>query len=292
MRHKSIKESFVIYALISNENILHDFMLWNSRDDLEYNKKNITINISSRTIKERQKSITDVIVMKIHLSSTKEVIYIFCERVTRNLHHLQFIYFINNLFIDSHLVRILLTLNVDVCDIIWVNAFDIFQELKIIAVAAKSQLKLKQWIHQIIDNVNCFVWRDAQQNHVVTFNIIVYTSEVNELISRKSWFITEISFRNDVRKIIVEQFTIAVQYNLYMNHVNRVNQLRAELIISRSQQFKWIKRMIEYMINSISINVYFVWNHYQLNNDLSHRDRRVFIQKLIEKLLRSSNIIH
>ena len=27
LRHKSIKENFVIYILISNENILHDFML-------------------------------------------------------------------------------------------------------------------------------------------------------------------------------------------------------------------------------------------------------------------------
>ena len=46
------------------------------------------------------------------------------------------------------------------------------------------------------------------------------------------------------------------------------------------------------MINSISINVYLVWNYYQLNNDLSHQDRRVFIQKLIERFSRSSDIIH
>ena len=267
-------------------------MLWNSRDGLEYNKKNITINISSRTIKERQKNIINVTVMKIHFSSTKEVVYILCERVTRNLHHLQFTCFIDNLFTDSHLVRIFLIFNVDICDIIRVNALDIFEELKIIIVATKSQLKLKQWIHWIIDNINCFVWRDVQRNHVVTFDIIAYILEVSELTSRKSRFIIEIFFRNDARKIIVEQFIIAIQYNFYMSHVNRVNQLRVDLIISRSQQLKWIKRMIEYMIDSVSINVYLIWNHYQSNNDFSHRNRRVFTQKFIEKFLRSSDIIH
>ena len=104
----------------------------------------MTINIFSRTIKERQKSTTDITVIKIHLSLTKEVIYILCEKVTRNLHHLQFTCFINNLFTDSHLVRALLTLNVDIYDIIQVNAFDISEELKAIAAVAKSQLKLKQ----------------------------------------------------------------------------------------------------------------------------------------------------
>ena len=63
-------------------------------------------------------------------------------------------------------------------------------------------------------------------------------------------------------------------------------------MISRFQQFKWIKRMIEYMIDSVSINVYIVWSHYQSNKNLSHQDRRVFIQKLVEELLQSSNIIH
>ena len=77
-----------------------------------------------------------------------------------------------------------------------------------------------------------------------------------------------------------------------MNHVNCVNQLRADLIIFQFQQFKWIKKMIEYMINSININIYFVWNYYQSNNDFSHQDRRIFIQKFIEKFLRNLNIIH
>ena len=87
LRHKSVKESFVIYILINNKNILHDFMLWNLQNDLEYNKKNITINISSRTIKERQKNIINIIVIKIYLSLTKKMIYILCERIIHNLHH-------------------------------------------------------------------------------------------------------------------------------------------------------------------------------------------------------------
>ena len=81
--------------------------------------------------------------MKIHFLSIKEVIYILCEQVIRNLHHFQFTCFINNLFINFYLVKILLIFNVDICDIIRVNAFDIFKELKIIIVATKSQLKLK-----------------------------------------------------------------------------------------------------------------------------------------------------
>ena len=71
------------------------------------------------------------------------MIYILCERVTRNLHHLQFTCFIDNLFIDFYLVKTFLTFNVNICDIIQINAFDIFEELKVITAVTKSQLKLK-----------------------------------------------------------------------------------------------------------------------------------------------------
>ena len=82
--------------------------------------------------------------MKIHLSSTKKVVYTFCERVTRNLRHQHFVCFIDNLFTNSHLVRALLILNVDICDIVRDNASDISLELKEIAAATKSQLNLEQ----------------------------------------------------------------------------------------------------------------------------------------------------
>ena len=44
----------------------------------------------------------------------------------------------------SHLVRTFLTLNVDICDIVRNNAFDISLKLKEIIVATKSQLNLEQ----------------------------------------------------------------------------------------------------------------------------------------------------
>ena len=83
-----------------------------------------------------------------------------------------------------------------------------------------------------------------------------------------------------------------MQYNLHMSYVNRANQLRNELTISQFKQIKWTKRMIEYMINSINTNAYIVWSHHQSTRNFNHRNRRVFIQKLIEEFLRNSNIIH
>ena len=132
--------------------------------------------------------------MKIHFSSIKEIIYILCERITRNLHHLQFICFINNFFTNFYLIKAFLTFNVDICNIIQVETFNIFQDLKVITVMTKPQLNLNQWIHWIIDNVNCFVWRNVQRNHIITFDIIVYISQVNELTSRKNRFTIEIFF--------------------------------------------------------------------------------------------------
>ena len=82
--------------------------------------------------------------MKMHLPSTKEVIYTLCERVTHDIRHLHFVYFLNNLFIDPHLVRALLILNIDVCDIVRVNAPDISPKLKAIAANKKPQLTLRQ----------------------------------------------------------------------------------------------------------------------------------------------------
>ena len=74
--------------------------------------------------------------------------------------------------------------------------------------------------------------------------------------------------------------------------MNRANQFQNELTISRFEQVKWIKKVIEYMMNSINTNAYIVWSHHQLKKNFNHRNRRVFIQQLIKKLLRSSNIIH
>ena len=102
------------------------------------------MNISSRTIRERKKNTTEITVMKINFSSTKKVVYIFCERITRNLRHHHFVCFIDNLFTNSHLVKTLLIFNVDICDIVRDNAFDISLKLKEIIVATKSQLNLEQ----------------------------------------------------------------------------------------------------------------------------------------------------
>ena len=82
--------------------------------------------------------------MKINLSFTKEVVHTLCERVTRNLRHQHFVCFIDNLFTNSHLVRVLLILNVDICDTIRDNASDISLKLKEIVAATKSQLSLEQ----------------------------------------------------------------------------------------------------------------------------------------------------
>ena len=82
--------------------------------------------------------------MKINLSFTKEIIYILCERITRNLRHHHFVCFIDNFFTNFYLVRIFLIFNVDICDIVRDNASDISLKLKKIIAATKSQLNLKQ----------------------------------------------------------------------------------------------------------------------------------------------------
>ena len=79
-----------------------------------------------------------------HLLSTKKIIYTFCERITHNLYYFQFVYFIDNLFTNFYFVKIFLIFNVDICDIVQNNAFNIFKKLKIIAITKKLQLTLKQ----------------------------------------------------------------------------------------------------------------------------------------------------
>ena len=293
LAHKPAKKGFVLYALASEKEILHDFMLWNSRDGLEYHKQGTTVNIPSRTTKERKKSTTEATAMKVHLPPTKRVVYTLCERVTRNLHHLQFVCFTDNLFTDPHLAKTLLTLNVGVCGTVRGNAPGIPKKLKAIAAAKKPQLALKQWIHRVVDGlINCFVWRDAQRDHVVTFGTTTYTPQASEQAPRKTRHTTGIPLRDGTLKITVEQPTIAVQYNLHMGHMDRANQLRANLTIARPQEPKWTMRMIEYMIDSAYINAYLVWTKHQAKQDLSHRDRRVFTKLLTKELLQSSDIVH
>ena len=87
---------------------------------------------------------------------------------------------------------------------------------------------------------------------------------------------------------MISKFTIAMQYNLHMSHVNRANQLRNELTISRFEQVKWTKRISEFdqyeRIHRLK--------SLQSQKNFNHRDRRVFTQKLIAEFLRSSDIIH
>ena len=103
--HKSAKKIFVLYVLINDKDILHDFMLWKFRDDLEYHKNDITIDIFSKIIRKRKKNITEIIVIKINFSFTQKVIYNFCERITRNLRYRHFVYFIDNLFTNFHFCK-------------------------------------------------------------------------------------------------------------------------------------------------------------------------------------------
>ena len=293
LAHKPAKEGFVLYALASEGGILHDFMLWGSRDGLEYHKQGTTINIPSRTTRERKKSTTGATAMEVHLPPTKGVVYTLCERVTRDIRHLHFVCFLDNLFTDPHLARALLTLNIGVCGTVRGNAPGIPQELKAIAAAKKPQLALGQWLHRVVDGmVNCFVWRDAQRDHVVTFGTTAYTPQASEQAPRKTRHTTGIPLRDGTLRVTVEQPTIAVQYNLHMGHVDRANQLRANLTIARPQEPKWTMRMIEYMLDSVNINAYIVWAKHQAKKDLSHRDRRVFTQELVAGLLRSPDIIH
>ncbi|KAG7004901.1 hypothetical protein G7Y79_00022g051220 [Physcia stellaris] len=239
LSHKSAGEGFVLYALASDKDILHDFMVWGSRDDLEYHKNGITIDILSRTTRERKKGTTEATAMEVNLSSTKGAVYTLCERVTRNLRHHHFVCFIDNLFTNSHLVRALLTLNVGICGTVRGNAMGIPQELKEIAAAKKSQLDLGQWIYRVVDGlVNCFVWRDPERDHVVSFATTAYTPQADEQASRKTRFTVGMLLRDGFSRVVVRQPTIAVQYNLHMGHVDRANQLRSGLTISRSGQFK------------------------------------------------------
>ena len=107
------------------------------------------------------------------------------------------------------------------------------QKLKIIVVANKSQLTLKQWLHRVVNEmINCFVWRDAQRDHIITFDTIAYISQINEQTFRKTRHIIDIFFRDDTLRITIEQLIIAIQYNFHMSHVNRANQLRCCVISS------------------------------------------------------------
>ena len=293
LAHKPAGESFVLYSLASDRGILHDFMLWGSRDGLEYHKDGTTVDIPSRTTRERKKGTTGATAMEVNLPPTKGVVHTLCERVTRNLRHQHFVCFTDNLFTDPHLARALLTLNVGICGTVRGNAPGIPLELKEIAAATKSQLGLGQWIHRVVDGVvNCFVWRDPERDHVVSFATTAYTPQADEQASRRTRFTVGAPLRDGFSRIVVRQPTIAVQYNLHMGHVDRANQLRSGLTISRPRQVKWTKRMIEYMVDSANTNAYIVWSHHQSTGDPSHRDRRVFTQKLIEGLLRSPDIIH
>ena len=190
MRHKPAKEGFIIYTCASYGGAVHDFTLFSSQTGTETDSQGISINLPTRTTRERQRGSTGATATEVHLPPIKALVYTLCYRVTFDFQPLQFICFTDNLFTDPHLTRALLTINVGICGTIRLNAPGIPPILKQIATMKRCPLANNQVIHRTVDKlVNIMVWRDGLRQHTVTFASTVYLATATELAKRKNRFV-------------------------------------------------------------------------------------------------------
>ena len=231
--HKPAREGFVFYALVGQNKLMLDFLVTSPVDGIEVFPRGITIDIPTRETRQRKKGTIGATATTINLPTTKGLVYTLCERFLRLYQDRQFICFCDNLFCDPHLARALMTINVGLCGTVRKNARDIPEELAAIANTKPVLLNGNQLIYRVVDNILITVWRDSTRSHTVTMLSNCHSPKDMKVVSRKHRNKIEYDLRSGFSQKIINQPSIAVDYNNRKGLVDHFNQLRQSQSIYR-----------------------------------------------------------
>lgn len=292
--HKPAKRGFVVYALTSDGGLMHDFVVSSSQDGLEGVPEGITIELPTRATRKRKRSETGMTATEIHLPPIKAMVYKLCKRVTTEYRSQQHICFMDNLFVDVHVAKALLLLNIGICGTTRKNAPGIPPVLAEIQYTYPELLPPDGVTSCIVDKlVNVTTWHDSLRDNIVTFITTVYRPHSTALTKRKSKHLhgTRTTLAG-FSIVLARQPEVAVAYNKWMGPTDNANHLRVTATIRRPGQLKWTKKFIEFIVDICQVNAYIIWKRNPQNQQLGHRERKAFISELIEGLLYDQDNVH
>jgi len=168
------------------------------------------------------------------------MVYTLCERVTAEYRHLQFIYYIDNLFTNIPLARALLTINIGICGTTRKNALSVPPVLLAIQHQFPELLPDNQVATYILDRlVNVTTWHDGLRQNIVTFITTVHPPQATATAQRRSRHLHATrATLGGFNTVQVRQPAVAVDYNNYIYATNNANHLRATATVRRPSQPK------------------------------------------------------
>ena len=170
MKYKPTKEGFLFYYLNSYRGFLYNFILFLLKEGLEVYNNGLIVNLYTRATRARQRGTTGATAKEVYLPALKAEVYALCKRVTTDYGERLFICFIDNTFMDSHLAKALLGINIGICGTVRANTPGLPWQLKAIAAEKNTTLVDNGIVYRIVDNLIVFiVWRDNLRNYSVIF---------------------------------------------------------------------------------------------------------------------------
>lgn len=269
---------------------MHDFIVSSSQEGLEGVKEGKTIDIPTRTVRTRRQGDTGMSESHVHLPMLKSAVYVILERLTAEWRAdltTSFVCFLDNLFMDVHLARALLTLGIGICGTTRKNAPGIPPVLVAITHKFPKILPKDTSITMIVDElVNVTTWHDGERGKVVRFITTVHAvGAIRKAIRKTKTKLRTRGHANGYAKSLIDQTDVAVDYNDYMGATDNSNHLRATATIRRPGQPKWTKKFLEFIVDICQTNAYLIWKRHHQDGQAGHRKRAVFLQELIAGLL-------
>lgn len=292
--HKPAKKGFVCYVLTSHGGLVHDWIMHSSQQGLEGVPEGISLDLATRTTRKRKRGTIGATADNITLPALKSIVYILCERVTAAWRRLQYICFVDNLFVDVNIARALLAINIGICGTTRKNAPGIPPILLAIQHRFSKLLPDNAVTSCIVDGlVNCMVWHDGLRKNWVSFITSVHRpGQILSAFRRSKHMRGTRTTPQGFTTVYIEQPAAAVDYNTYMGSTDANNQLRGEATVRIARQLKWTKKFLEFLIDICHTNAYLIWKRELRNQRTDERERDFFLQELITGLLYNPEDVH
>jgi hypothetical protein len=176
----------------------------------------------------------------VHLSPTFAVVLTLARVLRDNWEHQRFHFFLDNLFLNVPVARVLLFLDILCTGTTRKNALGI--PSKLVYLKERNRALIWNSINaEIVDGVLCFLWQDnnAVLGIITGFNLF---QKVHKLRKRPAQTSTNARivrpiFGDEVRKRLYIPKVID-EYNYYINGVDVANQLRANYTIIRTLEHR------------------------------------------------------
>ena len=275
MKNKPISEGFKIWVLAFSNGYIYLWLFHSHREGTE------TIGKTTRPFSQMPG------MDEAYLAPTFQVPVELCRQIRKAWPHLQFIVFLDNLFLNVPVAHVLLNLGVALMGTTRKNAEGIPEPLLILKEEAKA-LIWNSLIAVVVDHSLCFLWQDNNAVLAITTAHSLHQQDDQVIRVRKRPGPKSTNAKNTL-PVFGSHSTLPLpiptaidDYNNSMNAVDSANQLRHGFSCHKPGSRKWWKPLFYWLLDDCASNAYLFYR--QGRTQTSHLHKR-FHNDLIEQLL-------